>query len=1088
MRTRTQLLILQADDPAELDTQVAALASECAGRPCRPLSEVVADVTAIEVTGTHRLAVVASSVPDLERQLARSATGASRRQPHGRSTGAAASATYRGEGPVGDHGRIAWLSPGEGGQYAGMLADLCIHFPQARACFDVLDRALDGAPPSRAIFPTNAPRGIDADGDGPLWQMGGAVEAVFTANRAVSSVLHGLGLEPDVVVGHSTGEYSALVEAGAIEVRDDDALVGHLRLGNRISRELDEVGAIPEGALLTVGLADQETIEAVLQRHRGQAWLALDNCPSQTVVFATPAIASLVTEELRASGALVQPLPFARAYHTPLFASVADALQPLLAQLPMRTPVREVWSSATGSPYPDDPEEIRRVLSEQWMSTVRFRQTVLALHHAGVRIFVEVGPRGNLRQFVADTLSGRPHLAVAADHHCVRGMTQLQHLAAALVAAGVALDPRLLTPRASRSPARQPPPLTLGLPQMHLAGGAPQSDAPVEVRVPAPQHALVPAAGVSARQRVVTEYLRGMDGVLSAEQRLVTTSLNTVGARGRDRIPLRRPVPASRVVSPRTPPTPRGWTTVVVLDPNQDRWLRDHALGATVSALDPDLSALVVVPFTVSLELLARAVAGSAPGRRVTALRDVRAFRWLVVEDGPLAVSLTATPGPGPDDVRVSLEERDHPDAGPVIEGVVELGGKATPPTTRPWTLRDGGPPAWQPDELYRYGMFHGPTFRGVRSVDAVGSEGLLATIEISSELPGPVPLTSPLHTDSCGQLLGFWTAARLVRGFAVFPHGVERLDLPGAPLPTRQPLRARLRVRSVAEASIQADIEVHDAQERRLLQVTGWSDTRVRLPAALLRLRVDPARTLLSEDWVVPVAGVEQPLTCRRLRLDERMLREDGGIWLDVLASLVLSRSERSVWRGIRTTRRAMSWLAGRVAAKDVVRCAPDGPGRVTLPADLPVEIDDLGAPRIGSADSHSPAISISHTGGWGVAVAAGHGRVGIDIELLHQAPVGLGDMVVAPEEAEAAGLGAISAERALRLWCAKEAAAKALGHGMPAGPASILVTASDPDATTLELAPGPTLLATDARTHGARIRVHTTRDDDVIAAIAER
>ena len=150
--------------------------------------------------------------------------------------------------PMRAYGRLAVLFPGEGSQYPRMFEDLCLHFPEVRTCFDLLDRSAQGNDehylPSSYIFPPPRPPDAADDPDQRLWRMAGAVEAVFTANRAAWALLGRLRVVPDVLVGHSTGEYNALLAAGAIDVDDDD-LVRHLRRGHLISRELGETGRVP---------------------------------------------------------------------------------------------------------------------------------------------------------------------------------------------------------------------------------------------------------------------------------------------------------------------------------------------------------------------------------------------------------------------------------------------------------------------------------------------------------------------------------------------------------------------------------------------------------------------------------------------------------------------------------------------------------------------------------------------------------------------------------------------------------------------------------------------------------------------------
>src|SRR5262249_6204892 len=150
-------------------------------------------------------------------------------------------------------------------QFPNMLADLCMHFPSARGPFDLLDRAFhehERRPlPSQVIFPP--PLGSAALADGRLWQMDHGAEAVFAANQAVWNVLGELGLEPDGALGHSTGEYSALLASGALALGDEDLTNVVLDL-HSVFRHIVADGLLPEASLVAVGGVDRAVIDDAL--------------------------------------------------------------------------------------------------------------------------------------------------------------------------------------------------------------------------------------------------------------------------------------------------------------------------------------------------------------------------------------------------------------------------------------------------------------------------------------------------------------------------------------------------------------------------------------------------------------------------------------------------------------------------------------------------------------------------------------------------------------------------------------------------------------------------------------------------------
>ena len=108
-----------------------------------------------------------------------------------------------------------------------MLRDLAIHFPEVRGWFDRIDNAFAGHRrafrPSQVIFPPPEPSGGKA-GMETLWRMDVGPEAIFAANQAAFAFLQRVGVRPDAIVGHSTGEYSALIAAGAQEF--DESTIG----------------------------------------------------------------------------------------------------------------------------------------------------------------------------------------------------------------------------------------------------------------------------------------------------------------------------------------------------------------------------------------------------------------------------------------------------------------------------------------------------------------------------------------------------------------------------------------------------------------------------------------------------------------------------------------------------------------------------------------------------------------------------------------------------------------------------------------------------------------------------------------------
>ncbi len=518
-----EVCILGADSPAALIEVVRHLMTRLGTDGDIPAESTrIADLafslnTDLTTSGEptpSRLAIVASSAVDLKDKLGRaekklSAPGGCRQIRDG-------SGIYYNSEPMAREGKLAFLFPGEGSQYPNMLADLCLHFPEVRECFDQIDRVYYDHPrgyvPSDHIFPRPGHARGESRVEERLWEIAGAVEAVLTANQAQLTLMKGLGLRPDVIVGHSTGEFSALRAAGIFDPDKEEFSELSLKLYKNYE-EASRAG-VPRAVLLAVG-ADRERVEAIGKEAGGEIYVAMDNCPHQAVLVGGDEVSERALAIVKQQGLMCEALNFDRAYHTPLFAPYVDHLKQIFDEaqiLPAKVPI---YSCTTAAHYPEDPDEIRKLMVDHWLMPVEFRKTVETLYEDGVRIFVEVGPRGNLSSFVEDILRGRRFCAVPANVPRRSGILQLNHLVAILSAQGVDLDLGFLYKRRdvkrveeskrsvpSRSP-RAAMKLVTGFPAMRVSSefaGRLRAESPESTRPPVPPHHLpdAVAAVVSA--------------------------------------------------------------------------------------------------------------------------------------------------------------------------------------------------------------------------------------------------------------------------------------------------------------------------------------------------------------------------------------------------------------------------------------------------------------------------------------------------------------------------------------------------------------------------------------------------------------
>ena len=1168
----SEVCLLEAASATELADRAQELADVLERGTELTLPQLAASLAAELGAGAaaraRRLGIVATSLEDLQAKLA--AAIGKLRDPGCKRIKTAKGTYYESE-PLGRDGKVALVFPGEGSQYPNMLSDLCLHFPEARAMFDRLDRLYAGHPRGFVLSDYVFPRPAFSDEErrrteARLNELDIAVESVLTANGAVHAVLSRLVARIDAVAGHSTGEHSAAMASGALDLDADADLAAFCHALNDSYAEAASRQDVPKAVLLSVGASAEEVAEVAAQAG-GELYLAMDNCPHQVVVVGTGESIARTREIASGRGLVCETLPYDRAVHTPLFAPFAEDLRGIFAMLPVRAPSVPLWSCTTAAPHTAEPAAIRELLVEHWTRTVRFRETIEALHDDGVRVFIESGARGNLTAFIEDILRGRPACAVPADLRRRSGTAQLNHLVATLAVHGVELNPgylfehRGIAPvdwRAQAVPAERHAgpliPLSTTWPTLRLtaedlaalpaqapavpasngssaaqsnghthalAGSAPAGPngngsvhpAPVAPAAaepaaaepgtvtPAPEPVeLLPVAAVSIEADNAAAVLDGHLGLmeqflLSGAEVLQAYFAPTVRTEPRE-LPLLGTVvslePGVALVAQR------------VMDLDTDLYLRDHTLGRSVSRTDPMLTALVVNPMTMSLEILAEGAAALLPGLVVTGMRDMHAHRWLVVGEGSATIEVTAVrldTDAGASlqagaDVRVTLGELDETGGLiPVIEGIVRLepGYPAPTPATADALPADARQCRIPTDRLYEDAMFHGPMWRGVRSVDWVSPSGAGATLEVLprtgmlSDEEAPDFVLDPVLLDAAGQVVGFWAADLLERGNVVFPFHLSALDVLGPPPAAGELLEGRASIERYTEQFVRSDVEVIGEDGLCRLRMRGLEDKRFDIPHVCRLLALPGRPELLSSAWPLPAQLADGTrLACRRLGAE---LGIDAGLWKQVWAGRVLGRRERALFASLRVPpRRQLEWLAARTAAKEAVATLVfELGGPDLLPAEVEILADERGRPVVVGIEVAGmvPVVSLTHSDGEAAALAAlvPAGRaagptIGIDLERLTARPAGFAQAVLTDGERPLlAGLPEASLEEwQLRCWCAKEAAGKAAGTGL------VPATLEAPRVVAIDLA----LESVEVEAAGRQMLVPTRREGNLIVATA--
>jgi len=283
----------------------------------------------------------------------------------------------------------AYIFPGQGSQYVGMGKDLAERFPAARAMFDEADAVL-GFPLSSVLF-----GGPETE----LKQTKNTQPAIFLHSVVMWNLLK--PADAAMVAGHSLGEYSALVAAGAVGFSDALKLV---RLRGELMQRAGEEN--PGTMAAVVGLAPDAVQRLCADASAaGVVQPANFNSPGQIVISGSVDGVRKAMELAKGAGAkLVKELVVSGAFHSPLMQSARDRLKEALDATPFRDASIPVYANVTARPV-TKAEEIRVLLFEQVTSPVRWEESAAAMASAGASRFVEVGPGKVLQGLVKRTVA-----------------------------------------------------------------------------------------------------------------------------------------------------------------------------------------------------------------------------------------------------------------------------------------------------------------------------------------------------------------------------------------------------------------------------------------------------------------------------------------------------------------------------------------------------------------------------------------------------------------------------------------------------------------------------------------------------------
>ena len=277
----------------------------------------------------------------------------------------------------------AFVFPGQGAQFVGMGKDLYDNVPLAKELFDRANEIL-GFPITDIMF---------AGTDEQLKQTKVTQPAIFLHSVILARSL-GDAFKPDMAAGHSLGEFSALVAAGALGFEDGLKLVSKRAMAMQKACEQN-----PATMAAIIALPD-EKVEEICASVDGVVVAANYNCPGQLVISGAVEAVDAACEKAKAAGARrALRLPVGGAFHSPLMEPAKQELEKAIAEAPFQTPVCPVYQNVDAKPY-TDPAAIKANLIAQLTAPVRWTYIVRNMLSDGVTEFTELGPGSVLQGLI----------------------------------------------------------------------------------------------------------------------------------------------------------------------------------------------------------------------------------------------------------------------------------------------------------------------------------------------------------------------------------------------------------------------------------------------------------------------------------------------------------------------------------------------------------------------------------------------------------------------------------------------------------------------------------------------------------------
>ena len=331
---------------------------------------------------THRLSVVGHSKDEISQKLASFTEGQQTSNLFPTALLCTSGQAIKGMKP-----KIAFLFTGQGSQYIGMGRQLYESQPTFRQALEQCDEYLRqfDVPLLSLLYPVGQ--------ESPLNQTTCTQPALFAIEYALAQLWRSWGIEPDVVMGHSVGEYVAACVAGVFSLEDGLKLIAER---GRL------MGRLPQDGEMVSLMANEARVQQAIAPYPNDMSIAAINGPESVVLSGKRESVMSIVDQLAAEGIKTRQLTVSHAFHSPLMVPMLDEFRQVAAGITYHKPKLPLVSNVTGKVVSTEacPEELRITTPDYWvrhvLQAVRFADGVKTLAELGINIFLEIGPKATL--------------------------------------------------------------------------------------------------------------------------------------------------------------------------------------------------------------------------------------------------------------------------------------------------------------------------------------------------------------------------------------------------------------------------------------------------------------------------------------------------------------------------------------------------------------------------------------------------------------------------------------------------------------------------------------------------------------------